>query len=71
MTNLFFEKPILNSPYAYPSRHWELDKNGQPTQQIIERRRRAEFTDVWQMQDDFAERVQEAFDKMIEQATNH
>lgn len=31
----------------------------------------AEFTDVWQMQDDFAERVQEAFDKMIEQAANH
>jgi type III restriction enzyme len=24
MTNLFFEHPILNSPYAYPSRHWEL-----------------------------------------------
>lgn len=21
----FFEKPVLNSPYAYPSRHWELD----------------------------------------------
>ncbi|MCL2075280.1 MAG: DEAD/DEAH box helicase family protein [Betaproteobacteria bacterium] len=43
MTNLFFEKPVLNSPYAYPSRHWELDKNGQPTQRITERRRRAEF----------------------------
>ncbi len=43
MTNLFFEKPILNSPYAYPARHWELDKQGQPTQQIIDRRRRAEF----------------------------
>jgi type III restriction enzyme len=35
----FFEKPILNSPYAYPSRHWELDETGQPTQKIIERRR--------------------------------
>jgi type III restriction enzyme len=43
MTNLFFEKPILNSPYAYPARHWELDAQGQPTQQIIESRRRAEF----------------------------
>jgi type III restriction enzyme len=43
MTNVFFEKPILNSPYAYPSRHWELDKNGQPTQQIVASRRRAEF----------------------------
>jgi hypothetical protein len=43
MENLFFEKPILNSPYEYPSRHWELDAQGQPTQKIIEKRRRAEF----------------------------
>ncbi len=43
MENIFFEKPILNSPYEYPSRHWELDAQGQPTQQIIEKRRRAEF----------------------------
>lgn len=43
MNNRFFEKPILNSPYTYPARHWELDKDGQPTQQIIENRRRAEF----------------------------
>jgi type III restriction enzyme len=43
MDNHFFERPILNSPYSYPSRHWELDAQGQPTQQIIERRRRAEF----------------------------
>jgi len=43
MTNPFFERPILNSPYAFPSRHWELDAHGQPTQQIIETRRRAEF----------------------------
>lgn len=43
MTNQFFERPILNSPYEYPSRHWELDSSGQPTQQIIETRRRAEF----------------------------
>jgi type III restriction enzyme len=43
MNNLFFEKPVLNSPYEYPSRHWELDDQGQPTQQIIERRRKAEF----------------------------
>jgi type III restriction enzyme len=41
--NLFFEHPILNSPYEYPRRYWELDADGQPTQQIIERRRRAEF----------------------------
>lgn len=43
MSNQFFDHPILNSPYEYPSRHWELDAQGQPTQQIIERRRRAEF----------------------------
>ena len=43
MNNRFFEQPILNSPYEYPARHWELDDDGQPTQQIIESRRRAEF----------------------------
>ncbi len=43
MANPFFEQPILNSPYECPLRHWELDEHGQPTQQIIEERRRAEF----------------------------
>ena len=43
MSNEFFEKPILNSPYNYPARHWELDPSGQPTQRIIETRRSAEF----------------------------
>ena len=43
MENIFFEKPILNSPYEYPTRHWELDTQGQPTQQIKEKRRRAEY----------------------------
>jgi type III restriction enzyme len=43
MFNPFFDQPILNSPYAYPSRHWELDESGQPTQRVIEARRRAEF----------------------------
>ena len=43
MQNPFFEKPILNSPYAYPQRHWELDEQGQPTQRIIDNRRKAEF----------------------------
>ena len=42
MANQFFEKPILNSPYEHPARHWELD-HGQPTQQIIEKRRPAEY----------------------------
>lgn len=43
MDNLFFKKPILNSPYEYPKRHWELDKDGQPTHEIINSRRKAEF----------------------------
>ena len=43
MSNDFFDKPILNSPYEYPSRHWELDVDGQPTGHIGESRRRAEF----------------------------
>ncbi|MFM7522344.1 MAG: hypothetical protein ACKO9B_18035 [Planctomycetota bacterium] len=45
MSNAFFEQPILNSPYVAPARHWELDKDGQPTQAIVETRRKAEF--VW------------------------
>ena len=43
MTELFFEQPVLNSPYERPNRHWELDETGQPTQQVVEYRRPAEF----------------------------
>ena len=43
MDNPFFEQPILNSPYEYPNRHWELDKTGQPTQNIKDSRRPADF----------------------------
>ena len=43
MVNPFFERPILNSPYMCPLRHWELDADGQPTQRIIETRRQARF----------------------------
>jgi type III restriction enzyme len=43
MSDPFFDRPILNSPYEQPARHWELDDAGQPTQKIIESRRRAEF----------------------------
>ena len=43
MTNPFFEQPVLNSPYEYPTRHWELHENGQPTQKIVERRRPVQF----------------------------
>ena len=43
MANPFFDHPILNSPYECPQRHWELDSEGQPTHQVLDRRRRAEF----------------------------
>jgi len=43
MSNPFFDHPILNSPYERPQRHWELDASGQPTQKIIEARRKADF----------------------------
>ncbi len=43
MENPFFEHPILNSPYELPARHWELDAEGQPTQQTIETRRVAKY----------------------------
>src|SRR5687768_1649635 len=39
----FFDHPVLNSPYEYPGRHWELDQDGQPTGLIIESRRGAKF----------------------------
>jgi type III restriction enzyme len=43
MTANFFTQPILNSPYDYPGRHWELDETGQPTTEFKEMRRSAEF----------------------------
>jgi len=43
MDNRFFEHPVLNSPYKEPRLHWELDTEGQPTQKVIEKRRRASF----------------------------
>ena len=43
MTNPFFERPILNSPYERPSQYWELDDSGQPTQRVIVTRRKASF----------------------------
>ncbi|MDT3687482.1 MAG: DEAD/DEAH box helicase family protein [Pseudorhodoplanes sp.] len=42
MTQHFFEHPILNSPYGYPAHHWEL-VDGQPTNRILETRRRSEL----------------------------
>jgi len=43
MDNRFFDRPILNSPYEYPARHWELDESGQPTQAVLDHRRLASF----------------------------
>ena len=43
MTDSFFERPIINSPYEYPSHHWELDESGQPTDRILGHRRRVSF----------------------------
>lgn len=43
MSNAFFERPIVNSPYEYPRKHWQLDESGQPTGALLETRRRAEF----------------------------
>jgi type III restriction enzyme len=43
MSNPFFDHPILYSPYEYPTKHWELDDSGQPTQRVIERRRRVKL----------------------------
>jgi hypothetical protein len=33
-----FARPVLNSPYEYPRRHWEFGSKGQPTQWIVEGR---------------------------------
>jgi len=41
--NQFFERPILNSPYACPARYRELDEHSQPAQRFVESRRRAQF----------------------------
>lgn len=43
MAESFFERPILNSSYERPVRHWELDGDGQPTNLIIEARRRSDL----------------------------
>lgn len=43
-TPTFYEKPILNSPYAEPSLHHALDKDGQPLNlEPVQGRRRSEF----------------------------
>lgn len=39
----FFKQPILNSPYEYPSLHWKLDTTGQPTNEVLDKRRPAKY----------------------------
>ena len=39
----FLKRPILNSPYRCPSRHWELDTAGRPTPKIVGGSRPASF----------------------------
>jgi type III restriction enzyme len=43
LNSSFFDHPILNSPYARPGRHWELDADGQPTGVVVDSRRDARF----------------------------
>ena len=43
MSDRFFDRPILNSPYEIPAQHWELDESGQPTNRILDRRREVSF----------------------------
>lgn len=43
MTASFFDRPILNSPYQAPGHHWEFVADGQPTNRIIDARRRSDL----------------------------
>ena len=43
LPSTFHAQPILNSPYKIPSRHWELDEEGQPTGRICRGRRHYKF----------------------------
>ena len=41
--DLFYQRPILNSPYVRPDRHWELDNDNRPTNRIVESRRPSSY----------------------------
>jgi type III restriction enzyme len=43
MSEQFFEKAILNEPYTYPFRYWELNADDQPTNRIVGTQRSAKF----------------------------
>ena len=42
MSVAFYDQPVLNSPYEYPGRHWQL-QDGVPTGDIVDSRRVAEY----------------------------
>jgi len=60
-----FDDPILNSPYAYPDKHWEL-VDGQPTEQITGRWAFAELCDVYEMELDIDEKIEPAVNELID-----
>ena len=37
MSGAVIDNPILNSPFAEPSRHWDLDENGIPVLETVYR----------------------------------
>ena len=41
--DLFYRRPILNSPYVCPDRHWDLDNDNRPTNRIVESRRPSSY----------------------------
>ena len=42
-SNAFYDRPILNSPYKYPTRHWELDGDNRPTNRVTDSRRPSSY----------------------------
>ncbi len=43
MSEQFFDRPILSSPYEYPERHWDVDGGSRSTDRILDRRRDISF----------------------------
>ncbi len=43
MSDDFFTRPIINSPYEPPRQHWELDADGQPTNVLAATRRKSDL----------------------------
>ena len=45
MTDQLSDRPILNSPYAYPAQRAALDADRQPTNRIPDTRRRSSMAE--------------------------